>query len=83
MVSRPPAAPGRLHSLPARAPQPASEASERQRHHEAAARLHERARHSAEAGDIAAAAQSILQALDHERRAGVLGPQVLQLIKPR
>ena len=41
------------------------------------------ARCSAEAGDIAVAAQAILQSLDYERRAGGLGPQVLQLIKPR
>jgi len=45
--------------------------------------LQERARLSAEAGDVTSAAQFILQALDHERRAGGLGPQVLQLIKPR
>jgi len=45
--------------------------------------LQERARLSAEAGDITSAAQFILQALDHERRVGGLGPQVLQLIKPR
>ena len=37
----------------------------------------------AEAGDIQAAGISILKALDQERRAGGLGPQVLQLIKPR
>ena len=37
----------------------------------------------AESGDIQAAGSSILKALDQERRAGVLGPQVLQLIKPR
>ena len=45
--------------------------------------LQERARLRAEAGDIAASAQMILQALDCERRSGGLGPQVLQLIKPR
>lgn len=48
-----------------------------------ATELQERARCSAEAGDIAVAAQAILQSLDYERRAGGLGPQVLQLIKPR
>jgi len=48
-----------------------------------ASRLQERARLSAQAGDITSAAQFILQALDQERRAGGLGPQVLQLIKPR
>jgi hypothetical protein len=48
-----------------------------------ASRLQEQARLSAHAGDITSSAQLILQALDHERRAGGLGPQVLQLIKPR
>jgi hypothetical protein len=48
-----------------------------------ASRLQDRARLSAQAGDITTSAQFILQALDHERRAGGLGPQVLQLIKPR
>ncbi len=37
----------------------------------------------AEAGDIDAAGILILRALDQERRAGAVGPQVLQLIKPR
>ena len=37
----------------------------------------------AEAGNLKASACCILKALDHERRAGVIGPQVLQLIKPR
>lgn len=37
----------------------------------------------AEAGDIQTAASLILKALDQERRAGIVGPQVLQLIKPR
>ena len=37
----------------------------------------------AEAGDLKAAATLILKALDQERRAGGIGPQVLQLIKPR
>ncbi len=37
----------------------------------------------AEAGDLNAAAILILKALDQERRAGIVGPQVLQLIKPR
>lgn len=48
-----------------------------------ATQLLERARLSAEAGHIEEAAQTILQSLDCERRAGGLGPQVLQLIKPR
>ena len=38
---------------------------------------------AAAAGDLDVAARAILQALDGERRAGSVGPQVLQLIKPR
>jgi len=38
---------------------------------------------AAEDGDIELSAQKILAALDCERRAGTVGPQVLQLIKPR
>ena len=45
--------------------------------HEAAAEA------AAEAGDVETSARLILQALDCERRAGGVGPQVLQLIKPR
>ena len=37
----------------------------------------------AEAGDLRASATLILKALAQERKAGVLGPQILQLIKPR
>jgi hypothetical protein len=55
----------------------------RQRLMRQAAELNERARIAAEVGDLEASAQAILAALDHERRAGALGPQVLQLIKPR
>ena len=36
----------------------------------------------AEAGDLQTAASMILQALQQERKAGSVGPQVLQLIKP-
>lgn len=45
--------------------------------HEAAAEA------AALVGDVETAARQILQALDCERRAGSVGPQVLQLIKPR
>ena len=38
---------------------------------------------AAEQGDIEHAARLILRSLDCERRAGSVGPQVLQLIKPR
>ena len=37
----------------------------------------------AEAGDLGAAGSLIIKALDQERRAGAVGPQVLQRIKPR
>jgi hypothetical protein len=51
--------------------------------------LKEAGRHAAAAelaaasGEIETAARLILQSLDCERRAGSVGPQVLQLIKPR
>ncbi len=51
--------------------------------------IHRAAAHEAEAqraaarGEIEASARQILLALDCERRAGSLGPQVLQVIKPR
>lgn len=48
-----------------------------------AASLNEQARVAASEGDIDVSARAILQALDCERRAGALGLQVLQLIKPR
>ena len=38
---------------------------------------------AAEQGDIEQSARLILRSLDCERRAGSVGPQVLQLIKPR
>ncbi len=41
------------------------------------------ASHHAEAGDLEGAGELILKALDQERRAAIVGPQVLQLIKPR
>ncbi len=45
--------------------------------------LEDRARAAAREGDMKASARAILEALNCERRAGGLGPQVLQLIKPR
>lgn len=56
---------------------------QRRRLLEKAAELERSARRSAEEGDLTNSARSILRALDCERRAGTLGPQVLQLIKPR
>ena len=62
---------------------PPSEVDQRQRLLGRASDLHSSARDAAERGELATAARSILEALDCERRAGGLGPQVLQLIKPR
>ena len=58
-------------------------ARQRQDHESAAQTLLVRARQCAEDGRTNEAGSLILQALDHERRAGSTGPQVLQLIKPR
>ena len=43
----------------------------------------DQARVLANEGNTAGSAQLILKALNHERRAGSSGPQVVQLIKPR
>ena len=43
----------------------------------------DQARVQANEGNTAGSAQLILKALNHERRAGSVGPQVVQLIKPR
>lgn len=48
-----------------------------------AAALNEQARVAATEGHLEVSARAILEALDCERRAGGLGLQVLQLIKPR
>jgi hypothetical protein len=49
----------------------------------AAAAFEVSAEQAASNGQIAESAREILRALDCERRAGSVGPQVLQLIKPR
>ena len=58
-------------------------AQQRQDHESAAQALFIKARHCAEDGRINEAGSLILQALEHERRAGCAGPQVLQLVKSR
>ena len=55
----------------------------RQDHESAARDFLERARQCAEAGQTSDAGSLILKALSHERRAGAVGPQVMQIIKPR
>ena len=56
---------------------------QRQSYLDAARRLYGEAQKAASQGNIAESAALILQALDQERRAGGVGPQVMQLIKPR
>ena len=58
-------------------------AQQRQDHESAAQALFIKARHCAEVGCINEAGSLILQALEHELRAGCAGPQVLQLVKSR
>ena len=62
---------------------PLSDPSPRQRLLLQAATLNEQARMAALEGELDVAGRAILEALDCERRAGGLGLQVLQLIKPR
>ncbi len=59
-----------------------SSRSKSEAHLKAAVNLFNSASEQAEAGELKSAAVSILKALDQERRAGVIGPQILQLIKP-
>jgi hypothetical protein len=66
-----------------RPPLPVVETMPRQRLLDQASQLFDQASRAADAGDVADSAQLILKALDCERRAGGVGPQVLQLIKPR
>ena len=43
----------------------------------------QQAQSAAESGDVSSSGSFILKALEQERRAGTVGPQVMQLIKPR
>ncbi|MFM7313611.1 MAG: hypothetical protein ACKO0M_10675, partial [Cyanobium sp.] len=61
----------------------AADAQPRHQWLEQAETLFSRASEAADQGDVSGAARLILEALDCERRAGGVGPQVLQLIKPR
>ena len=56
---------------------------QRQSYLDAARRFYGEAKEAAELGHVAESGALILQALDQERRAGGVGPQVMQLIKPR
>ena len=56
---------------------------QKQSYRDQAAKFFSLAKHAAEEGQIDQSAGLILRALDQERRAGDVGPQVMQLIKPR
>lgn len=58
-------------------------AQQRQDFKQQADKFYAMARDAAEQGQVAESAGLILRALDQERRAGGVGPQVMQLIKPR
>ena len=57
--------------------------SKREAYLKASVSFYDLASVQAEAGELEEAASLILKGLDQERRAGSVGPQVLQLIKPR
>ena len=57
--------------------------NQKQEHLAKAGVFFEKAQSAAEAGDVSSSGSLILKALEQERRAGTVGPQVLQLIKPR
>ena len=57
--------------------------NQKQEHLAKAGVFFQQAQSAAEAGDISSSGSLILKALEQERRAGTVGPQVMQLIKPR
>ena len=57
--------------------------NQKQEHLAKADVLFQKAQSAAEAGDVSSSGSFILKALEQERRAGTVGPQVMQLIKPR
>ena len=57
--------------------------NQKQEHLAKAVAFFQKAQSAAEAGDVSYSGSLILKALGQERRAGTVGPQVMQLIKPR
>ena len=57
--------------------------NQKQEHLAKAGAFFQQAQSAAEAGDLSSSGSFILKALEQERRAGTVGPQVMQLIKPR
>ncbi|QNJ24409.1 hypothetical protein SynSYN20_00047 [Synechococcus sp. SYN20] len=57
--------------------------NQRQEHLAKADVFFQQAQSAAELGDVSSSGSFILKALEQERRAGTVGPQVMQLIKPR
>lgn len=71
-----------VNSVPNRSPS-ADQVDNKRRLKAEVALLEERARSAAASGDLDAAGKAVLAALDCERKLAGVGPQVLQLIKPR
>ena len=57
--------------------------NQKQEHLAKAGVFFQKAQSAAEAGNVSSSGSLILKALEQERRAGTVGPQVMQLIKPR
>ena len=57
--------------------------NQKQEHLAKAGVFFQQAQSAAESGDVSSLGSLILKALEQERRAGTVGPQVMQLIKPR
>ena len=57
--------------------------NQKQEHLAKAGVFFQQAQSAAEAGDVSSSGSLILKALEQERRAGTVGPQVMHLIKPR
>ncbi len=57
--------------------------NQRQEHLAKADVFFQQAQSAAESGDVSSSGSLILKALEQERRAGTVGLQVMQLIKPR
>ncbi|MEB3352317.1 MAG: hypothetical protein VKM01_08335 [Cyanobacteriota bacterium] len=62
---------------------PGADPAQRQALLQEAGRCFQEAEQAAQQGDLTTAGKAILEGLACERRAGGVGPQVLQLIKPR
>lgn len=72
-----------MASILQQSPSSLASVDQREKYLDAAKVLFAQAQVAAEEGNVSGSAALILKALDQERRAGGVGPQVMQLIKPR